>query len=133
MLYDKSEVIQALKDNDGIMCRAADDIGCARQTIAEYCKQDDDIRAARDEAKDVLVDRAETELQKLMFEADNERVKMKSLIFFLSTQGKDRGYIKRLENHVSANIEEALNAVFPQPTDAEMNGDFPELPENGNE
>jgi len=90
--YTKEEVIAALV-KAGTQSGAAKLLKANRQTIINYMKEDPEISMAVKEAKEILLDVAETML------ADNIRKGHASSIFFyLKTQGKQRGYVERVES-----------------------------------
>jgi len=56
------------------------------------------------EARESLIDDAESELYKQMFKGNTA-----ALLFFLKTQGKDRGYVERFEQQHSGEINHVVN------------------------
>ena len=58
-----------------------------------------ELKDVVEEARDSLIDDAESELQKQMFKGN-----ITALIFFLKTQGKGRGYVERQEVEQSGDL-----------------------------
>lgn len=89
--YTTEEIVDALLAKGGIISAAANLIGCDRDTI--YKRRDEpEIAEAIKRGRYYAVDAAEIALQ--------EQVKSKdttAIIFTLKTQGKDRGYVERVE------------------------------------
>ena len=106
----KDAMLQALTSTLGNVTEAAEKIGIARKTHYEWLKDDPEYSAAVASLKNVALDFAESQLKKLMEGAerqalthDGEIVTIKdapntsAVIFYLKTQGKQRGYIERQE------------------------------------
>jgi len=90
--YSPEQMIEALRQSRGLVSLAAEMMGCARQTVYEYMEAFPEIRQAREDARHGMLDVAEGMLFKKIQEGD-----MTAIIFYLKTQGKDRGYIERLD------------------------------------
>ena len=106
----KDAMIQALTSSLGNVTEAAEKIGIRRETHYAWLKDDPEYNAAVASLKNVALDFAESQLKKLMEGAerqalthDGEVVTIKdapntsAVIFYLKTQGKQRGYIERQE------------------------------------
>ena len=106
----KDAMLQALTSTLGNVTEAAEKIGIARKTHYEWLKDDPEYSAAVASLKNVALDFAESQLKKLMEGAerqalthDGEVVTIKdapntsAVIFYLKTQGKQRGYVERQE------------------------------------
>lgn len=106
----KAAMYEALTKNLGNVTKSAEDIGIHRQTHYDWMNDDAEYKAAVDSLKNVALDFAEEQLRKLMEGAerqalthDGEVVTIKdapntsAVIFYLKTQGKQRGYIERQE------------------------------------
>lgn len=90
--YSPDKVIKALQDAQGIKIQAAKLIGCDRSTLERYITDNDEIRQAYEDARESLVDTAESKLL-----ANIEKGDVASIIFCLKCLGKDRGYVERWE------------------------------------
>ena len=106
----KDAMLQALTSSLGNVTEAAEKIGIRRETHYAWLKDDAEYSAAVTSLKNVALDFAESQLKKLMEGAerqalthDGEVVTIKdapntsAVIFYLKTQGKQRGYIERQE------------------------------------
>lgn len=91
--FNASEVAEAIKKNKGILSAAAQTLGCTRQTVANYIDRHPTVKAAFDEAREVTIDFVESRLLKNIDSGDTT-----AMIFYLKTQGKQRGYVERQEN-----------------------------------
>jgi hypothetical protein len=106
----KDAMLQALTISLGNVTEAAAAVGMCRETHYAWLKDDAEYSAAVASLKNVALDFAESQLKKLMEGAerqalthDGEIVTIKdapntsAIIFYLKTQGKQRGYIERQE------------------------------------
>lgn len=106
----KDAMIQALTVSLGNVTEATAAVGMSRETHYAWLKDDPEYSAAVASLKNVALDFAESQLKKLMEGAerqalthDGEIVTIKdapntsAIIFYLKTQGKQRGYIERQE------------------------------------
>lgn len=83
-------VAEALLLSGGIKSHAAARLGCSRSTVQAYIRRHPEVRAAWQEARDILLDNAESKLAKLVDEGNWQAVR-----YTLSTLGKDRGFTAR--------------------------------------
>ena len=106
----KDAMIQALTVSLGNVTEATAAVGMSRETHYAWLKDDPEYSAAVASLKNVALDFAESQLKKLMEGAerqalthDGDIVTIKdapntsAIIFYLKTQGKQRGYIERQE------------------------------------
>jgi hypothetical protein len=106
----KDAMLQALTVSLGNVTEASAAVGMSRETHYAWLKDDAEYNAAVASLKNVALDFAESQLKKLMEGAerqalthDGEIVTIKdapntsAIIFYLKTQGKQRGYIERQE------------------------------------
>ena len=82
----------AIYEKRGNLAAVARSFGLTRNAIAARVSKSAKLQKARDEARETMLDNAETTLYD---EALNGNTA--ALIFFLKTQGKSRGYIERTE------------------------------------
>lgn len=100
----KELYIQAIKDHNGLLCRACEAAGIgSRNTILKWRKEDPAFNAACDaaavEAIESTLDVAEESLLRKVKAGD-----VKALKFYLSCKGKSRGYDLRQEIDVNATL-----------------------------
>ena len=71
-------------------------LGISRQSFYNYKDSSEKLREQLEEADEARLDFAESKLMEHINDGD-----VTSLIFFLKTKGKARGYVERTENVVS--------------------------------
>lgn len=77
--------------NVSAVCSA---VGISRKTFYDYMNTDAEFKEQIEEDKEAILDNAESILQKKIMGEDTT-----SLIFFLKTKGKTRGYYEKSERH----------------------------------
>lgn len=90
--FTVDQIIAALRAKRGMVYLAARALQCDAKTIYNAMRRHPEILAARDEQRGQMVDAAESSLHKLILEGN-----VSATIFFLKTQGRDRGYIEKTE------------------------------------
>ena len=112
-------IIEAIKHSDGLLTDAAKKAHVGYTTLWRYTKDYSSVEQAVKEAKETMLDFAESKLYGKIRDGDNT-----AIIFFLKTQGKARGYIERqeltganggpigLENNASNLSDEELEAII---------------------
>jgi hypothetical protein len=114
----KKAMIEALEKSLGIVTTACKSVGIERNTHYVWMREDEVYKAAVEGIDDMAIDFAESQLNKLMRGAEHQVVTNKgeiveirdapnpsSIIFFLKTKGKKRGYIEKQEVEVSGERE----------------------------
>ena len=91
-LHNKKRLIEAMIKSMGVVQQACVSAGVSRVTYYEYYKTDEKFKASIDDCKEIALDFAESKLLKNI-----ESGREASIIFYLKTQGKKRGYIERTE------------------------------------
>ena len=94
----KEAMLKALESTLGIVSSACSKVGISRQTHYEWLDKDAKYKSQVKDIKNYAVDFAETQLLSCI--KDKRET---SIIFFLKTQGKDRGYIERQEFDTGGN------------------------------
>jgi len=89
---NKKRFLEKLKDALGIVSAACQATGISRQTYYNWCKSDPEFRDAAEDTIEERIDVAEAALVKSIKEGVPA-----SIIFFLKTKAKKRGYIERME------------------------------------
>jgi len=105
----KKKMIEALTKTMGIVTTACKIVGIGRATFYEWVRDDEDFAKEVKSIGEIAVDYAESKL----FENIKGK-KETSIIFFLKTKAKHRGYIERTEN---VNVEKK---DFSDLTDEEL-------------
>ncbi len=93
------KIIEVLTNCAGLMKPAADKLNVSRCTLYEWCKKDPELEAAKNAARDAVVDMAESKLFKKVKDGD-----LIATLFLLKTLGKDRGYVERQEKVLSGTV-----------------------------
>jgi hypothetical protein len=89
----KSEkVIKAIEDTRGNVSAAAKSLRVSRTTLYKYINERATVKAALDEARETMLDNAESALYRAVLNGESWAV-----CFYLKTQGKSRGYVERAE------------------------------------
>ncbi len=81
------KIKEALVNNNGFMINAANDLGINRATLKKYIDADESLVQVLHDCKESMKDIAEGQLLKNIKEG-----KETSLLFYLKTHAKDRGY-----------------------------------------
>ena len=81
-------------------CQAA---GIGRRTFYAWMEKDKNFKRKVEDAQEDMVDFAEDCLMRRINNGDTA-----ATIFFLKTKGKHRGYVERVENAVSVQVEQPL-------------------------
>jgi len=95
-------IIKALKETKGLLTMAAHKAGVSYSTVKRYAAEFQSVKDAVHEAKESMVDFTESKLFEKIKNGDTV-----SIIFYLKTQGKGRGYTERQEVEHSGNIGRA--------------------------
>ncbi len=114
----KRAMIEALEKSLGIVTTACKSVNIARQTHYEWMREDEAYKEAVEGIVDIAIDFAESQLNQLMMGAKHQVVTNKgeiveikdapnpsSIIFYLKTKGKKRGYVEKQEVELSGERE----------------------------
>ena len=88
----KSEFLIALKNKNGNISEACSATNVGRRTYYNWLEDDETFKQDAEDAQESLIDLAESKLVENIKDNDNT-----SIIFFLKTKGKKRGYIEKQE------------------------------------
>jgi hypothetical protein len=98
----KEHFLEAFEQAAGNVSVACKKVLISRETYYRYLKEDPEFKQKCEEINESLLDMAETMLLK-QIKNDNTT----SIIFYLKTKGKSRGYVERSE-HLVADEESKL-------------------------
>lgn len=87
-----AEIEKAIHDKRGNVAAVARSFGMARKNIYERINKSERLQNALENARATMLDNAETVLYEKVLEGHTAE-----LIFFLKTQGKNRGYTEKQE------------------------------------
>ena len=88
----KKEMVETLKKCLGVVTSAVDKVGISRSTHYEWLKDDPEYKKAVDEIAERAIDFVETKMFEQVNNGDSGLIK-----YYLSTKGKQRGYVERTE------------------------------------
>jgi len=104
----KKAMIQALESNLGVVTISANAVGISRKTHYSWMNKDEDYKDEVDSIRGVALDFVETKLFKKIKDEDTA-----SIIFYLKTQGRNRGYVERQEMDVDGNLNLVVEFIEP--------------------
>ena len=110
-------IIEAIKQSDGLLTDAAKKAHVGYTTLWRYTKDYPSVEQAVKEAKETMLDFAESKLYVNIKAGDNT-----AIIFFLKTQGKARGYIERQEIEHSGGIDKGADELSDEELAAIIKG-----------
>lgn len=90
--FTAQQVADALTQAKGFVSVAARNLGCADNTVRNYIERYAVCKQAVTDAREAMIDYAEGKLYQNI--QNNDTV---SILFFLKTQAKQRGYVERTE------------------------------------
>jgi len=90
--HTAQRIIEAIKGSNGLLTLAAKKAGLNYSTVWRYSQLFPSVQQAVHEAKESMLDFTEGMLYKNIKAGDNA-----SIIFYLKTQGKQRGFVERSE------------------------------------
>ena len=85
--YTQEEIIAALQESGGMISAASRALGCTPKTIYNYARDNEEIQAALDYHREVILDLAEQKVTAAVKKGDPWAVKL-----VLTTLGIKRGY-----------------------------------------
>lgn len=89
---NKKMLVEAMRNNLGIVSNACKEVGLARNTFYSYYDSDAEFKALIDEIDEITLDFAESQLLKKI-EEGSER----SILFYMKYKGRKRGYTDSLD------------------------------------
>jgi hypothetical protein len=115
------KIAEALKQSRGMIAVAARKVGCARKTIYRRLEDSEELQEVLAEARDFTTDVAELKLFSAIEAGEGWAVK-----YYLSTQGKDRGYVERQQMEHSGPggmpFPTSIAVTLVRPEDDDSNG-----------
>ncbi len=110
----KKAVLEELGKNLGLRSVTCKNMGISRDCFYRWMQEDEVFRAGVKDVDENVIDKVESHLYKLISDGNPT-----SIIFFLKTRGKSRGYIESSENIISGgsnpqNIKFTFETVPPE-------------------
>jgi hypothetical protein len=96
MSHNKKDFLEALERSLGVVTTASKACNISRRTHYRWLDEDEEYAKSVKEIKDIALDFAESQLHKQIGEGNTT-----ATIYFLKTQGKDRGYIEKQQIEVN--------------------------------
>lgn len=108
MAYDKEQFIKAIENSGGYISLISERVGCHISTVYDWIEKDEDVAAAIKREKVRQVDHAEGKLQSLI-----KKENPTAIIFYLKTQGKDRGYYEHRTQDITSGSQPITINMIP--------------------
>ena len=108
MALDKDQILKAVENSGGFVSLIADRVGCSLTSIYNWIEKDEDVAAAIKREKVKQVDHAEGKLQSLI-----KKENPTAIIFYLKTQGKDRGYYEHRTQDITSGSQPITINMIP--------------------
>jgi hypothetical protein len=102
-----AELTKRIEDAKGNIAAVARAYGVSRGTVYNWIDASAGCRQALDDARETMLDNAESILYKKVLEGSTPE-----LLFFLKTQGKQRGYVERGEITGADGSDIRINVVY---------------------
>ena len=99
----KKAVIQAMEKSMGIVTHACKMAKISRETFYKWMREDDQFQELVNQATEQAKDFVESKLYEQISQGN-----VPSIIFYMKTKCKDRGYIERTEHQIQQFIEQPL-------------------------
>lgn len=104
--FTNEQIIKALQDANGLQAAAAIKLKTSRTTIANYIKNNEDVKAAYDDVNETTIDKVEG---KLLEQVNGGNIT--AIIFYLKTKAKHRGYVERQEIEGKLTTENVVRII----------------------
>jgi len=103
-----AEYALAIRESKGLVSHAARRLGVTDEAMRQRLLRSPSLQQIRAEAREAMLDVAESSLFQRVEEGESWAV-----VFYLKTQGRDRGYVERSEEHraVTGDIRIRIEAV----------------------
>lgn len=88
----KARLLKELENSRGIISNACANAGCSRNTYYEYVNDDEEFAQKVREVTEAQIDIVEAALLRSIAKGE-----VASIIFYLKTKGKERGYVEKVE------------------------------------
>ena len=92
MRVSRKAFVRTLRQCDGIASQTAKALGISPQAVRKRIREDKVLQSVADEAKESLIDLAQSKLRPLL-----EKGNLKAVIFVLQSWGRSRGFGKEIK------------------------------------
>jgi len=100
--FTTDQIIEALEKTRGAVYLAADNLGCNAKTIQRRAQKVQAVQEVIEKYRERRTDLAEMKLESAIINGEQW-----AIVFQLQTQGRNRGYVKRVEEERILNPEES--------------------------
>ena len=104
--FTAAQFIDAIPGTGGIITAIAKRVGCSWNTAHRYIDRHPSVRAAYDAECESVLDLAEAKTIEAIRDGDGTMIR-----YYLSTKGKDRGYVQRQEQVLQGDTLEVTTRV----------------------
>lgn len=94
--YSDKQIADGLRASRGMVYVAARQMGCSGNTIKARLAKSEKLREIQAAESEIVLDSAELKLGQAMMRGEAWAIK-----FLLSTKGKSRGYVERVEQEIT--------------------------------
>jgi hypothetical protein len=94
----KKAMLEALKKSLGVVTSACIEVNIDRTTHYQWLKEDDNYKKQVEDIENIAIDFVESKLFKNIKNED-----VASILFFLKTKGRKRGYVEKQELDMTSN------------------------------
>ncbi len=102
--FKKSDIAEALLQNNGLRSYAAKALNCSPTTVMEYIQRYPELEAVEEKARAIRLEKTENKFYTLIDQDDDKKVAMTGCIFYLKTQGRKKGYVEKHEIEIPEGI-----------------------------
>jgi len=122
-IYPDADIEDALIRTDGYLSRTAAQLGVSLNHLFSRIEASPHLQAVRQRIREARLDLAESALQQHIKDGN-----LSAIIFFLKCQGKQRGYVERVEQAVAAQHDIRITWTMPSPGQIPGQVTQPQLP-----
>lgn len=102
MKVSKEALIEAAEKAQGIVSYLATLLRIDNRTVKRYLDLVPEAKKAFESGREIVIDKAESELLRMAFDRNNPR-QFDAILFLLKTIGKTRGFTEKTETEVKSN------------------------------
>lgn len=106
--YKAQQFIDVIPGSGGIISTIARRAGCAWHTAKKYIELYSTVKGAYDDECEAVLDMAESKVIEAMNDGDGPMLR-----YYLSTKGKARGYVERVQQEITGKDGGAVELKWP--------------------
>ena len=113
---NKERLLKELREHHGIVTRACEAAGLDRGTYYNYRDSDPEFVKAADDVIEQTIDVAEGVVWGLMFDSEDDKVRLNAAKLVLDAKGKKRGFgTERRQQEISGSLETKSSVIVRLP------------------